>query len=85
MSKHKKETATIPVKPLINPLTEQDKIAIEHVLARLPEIHDLLTRAEACGLDVADRKAKHAMHEEIAKRLKEQFFPQQLSPPTGDE
>ena len=68
----------LPVKPLINPLTEQDRIAIEHVLDRLPHIKDLLLRAHECGLDVADRMAKHEMHEVIATKLKEHFFPTQL-------
>lgn len=71
---------TLKVAPLVNPLSENDRIAIEHVLARLPEIKDLLKRAEVCGLDVADRLAKHDMHEAIATRLKEQFFPQNLPP-----
>jgi hypothetical protein len=70
----------LPVNPLINPLTEQDRIAIEHVLARLPEIHDLLHRARECGLDVDDRFAKHEMHKVIATKLKEHFFPTQLPP-----
>lgn len=70
----------LPVKPLINPLTDNDRIALEHVLARLPEIHDLLHRAEACGLDVADRMAKHEMHKVIATKLKEHFFPVNLPP-----
>lgn len=67
-------------KPLINPLSENDRIAIEHVLGRLPEIHDLLLRAQACGLDVTDRLAKHEMHAAIASRLKENFFPDNPTP-----
>ena len=86
MSKKKPDEPTkLPVKPLINPLTEQDRIALEHVLARLPEIQDLLHRVAACGLDVQDRQDKHNMHLEIATRLKEHFFPPQLPLPTGDE
>lgn len=73
---------TLPVKPLINPLSEADRQAIENVLSRLPEIKDLLLRAEACGLDVADRLAKHDMHAAIAERLKDHFFPKNL-PVTG--
>lgn len=76
--------STLTAKPLINPLTENDRIAIEHVLARLPEIKDLLKRAEACGLDVKDRLDKHDMHEAIATRIKENFFPKHLSPPGGE-
>lgn len=83
-NKPEKTSAGLPVTPLINPLTEQDRIAIEHVIARLPAIEDLLHRANACGLDVADRQAKHQMHKEIATKLKEHFFPAQLPPPTGD-
>ena len=75
----------LPVQTLLNPLTENDRISIEHVLDRLPVIQDLLHRAHACGLDVADRQAKHEMHKEIATKLKEHFFPPQLPPPTGDE
>lgn len=77
------EPLKLPVKPLINPLTEQDRIALEHVLARLPEIQDLLHRANACGLDVADRQAKHDMHAIIATKIKEHFFPPNL-PPADD-
>lgn len=77
-------TSNVSVKPLINPLTENDRIAIEHVLSRLPEIKDLLNRAQACGLDVTDRLAKHEVHQAIASRLKEQFFPDMLSPPIGE-
>lgn len=73
----------LPVRPLINPLTEDDRIAIKHVLQRLPEIEDLLHRAHACGLDVADRMAKHEMHREIATKLQTHFFPAQL--PTTQE
>lgn len=74
-TKAKEASLAMPATPIINPLTEADRIAIEHVLGRLPEIADLLARAEAVGLDVADRKAKHEMHVAIATRLKEHFFP----------
>lgn len=72
------EPIKLPVKPLINPLNDDDRIALEHVLSRLPEIEDLLHRAEACGLDVADRKSKHEMHKVIATRLHTHFFPREL-------
>ncbi len=77
------EGTTLSARPLINPLTEADRLAIEHVLTRLPEIHDLLQRAKACGLDVDDRLAKHEMHTAIATRLKESFFPSS-PPPMGE-
>lgn len=68
----------LPVKPLINPLGDEDRQVLEYVLARLPQIKDLIDRAEACGLDMADRKAKHEVHHAIAKRLYEHFFPREL-------
>jgi hypothetical protein len=84
-TKSQKAKGGIPVTPLINPLTEADRIAIEYVLERLPEIADLLRRAEACGLDVSDRKDKHAMHTEIAAKLQEHFFPTNITLPTGND
>lgn len=68
----------MPVHPLINPLTEEDRIAIETVLNRLPMIYDLLHRAEQVGLDVAAHKDRHEMHKVIAERLHTHFFPKQL-------
>lgn len=72
------DSVKLPVKPLINPLSDEDRVVIEQVLARLPEIHDLLHRAEACGIDVTDRRAKHEMHHAIAHRLHAHFFPKEL-------
>lgn len=68
----------LPVRPLLNPLTDDDRIAIEHVLSQLPLIEDLLARAEACGLDVSERKEKHEVHKVIAQRLHTHFFPPTL-------
>lgn len=69
---------TLSVKPMINPLTEHDRAAIEAVLARLPEIQDLLDRAEACGINLGDRRDRHDMHAAIAQRLHTHFFPREL-------
>lgn len=68
----------LPVRPLINPLTENDLAALESVLARLPEIRDLIERAEACGIPVGDRREKHEAHHFIATQLHYRFFPKEL-------
>lgn len=73
----------LPVKPLLNPLTEDDRVLIEQVMTNLPMIEDLIHRAEACGCPVDDRKAKHEVHKEISKALYKHFFPAQL--PTTSE
>lgn len=73
----------LPVKPLLNPLTEDDRALLEQVRANLPMIEDLLHRAERCGCPVEERRAKHDVHKQITHKLLEHFFPQHL--PTHQE
>jgi hypothetical protein len=73
----------LPVMPLHNPLTPEDEAMLNHVISRLPIIEDLLHRAALCGLDVAERGARHEMHKAIAGQIKKHFFPDQL--PTASE
>lgn len=72
----------LPVKPLINPLTDEDRVALEQILHSVPHIEDLLCRAEACGLDVQQHRDRHEAHKEVATKLHTHFFPQQLPSPT---
>ena len=73
----------LPVHPLINPLTEHDLLAIEEVLRQGHMIADLLHRAAACDVDVGEHFTRHTMHQVVAKKLKDHFFPDQL--PTTQE
>jgi hypothetical protein len=68
----------LPVKPLINPLTDADLAALNQVIAKFEQIDDLLARAQHAGMDVSGHLAQHETHKEIARRLKEAFFPDHL-------
>lgn len=72
-----------PVKPLHNPLSHDDEAIIHQILARLKIAEDIILRAADCGLDVAGRYEQHKMHEAVANKLKQRFFPDQL--PTDQE
>lgn len=68
----------LPVRPLLNPLTDDDRLLLEQVINHLPMIEDLLHRAERCGCPVGDRWQKHQVHKEISSRLMDHFFPVEL-------
>lgn len=71
----------LPKADRINPLNENDRVTLEGFVQKQHAIHDLLVRAAACGLDVEDRLAKHAVHSQIAHTIRHQFFEGPPPPP----
>jgi hypothetical protein len=72
------EPVKLTVRPLINPLTEDDRMLLEQVMNHLPMIEDLLHRAERCGCPVTERWQKHEVHKQVATALRDHFFPVEL-------
>lgn len=60
-----------------NPLSEQDKEALDVALAECANCKSMIARAEQAGIDVSDMKARLAEFERVARGIKGAFFPNQ--------
>lgn len=82
---HKNEDGTykVPVKPLHTNLTPDDEAILNSIAAHHPVIADFLARCHNCGLDVAQHIGQVEAQAQFVKKVKQQFFPDQL--PTASE
>lgn len=71
----------LPVTPMLNPLSQEDLARLQEILETNKAHQDLINRCEQCSLNMEERRARADMHREVAKKLIEQFFPTNLSPP----
>ena len=74
--------ANVVGKPLLNPLTEEDYAALQHVINQAAVHADLITRCANCGMNMEEHSSRNTMHKEVAQRMMDQFFPQ---PTVGGE
>jgi hypothetical protein len=72
------DSVKLPVKPMLNLLTEDDRVLLEQVMARLPAIEDAIHRAAQCGIDVSAQADRHNMHATIAPTMHAKQFPREL-------
>jgi hypothetical protein len=75
---------TLPVRPLINPLSSEDEAVLESVMAKSAVVHDLTERMKACGIDVSQHQDRNSMHHHVASTMKQLFFPATLQIPPND-
>lgn len=68
----------LPIKPVHNPLDDNDHARLQEALTHLHIAEDLIHRAASCGLNVQDRLDRHATDHQVAKLIKERFFPDQM-------
>jgi hypothetical protein len=72
--------ATLPVRPLHNPLSAEDEAIINNALHRTTVHHDLIERMKQAGIDTSEQEARNAMHHHVASTLKKLFFPAGMVP-----
>lgn len=68
----------LPVKPIQQLLSEDDRVQLENVIAKLPVIQDILHRAAQSGIDVSAHQDRHDMHKVIAQSMHTSWFPKEL-------
>jgi hypothetical protein len=72
--------AKLPVRPIIQPLTEDDRQILRQVEELLPQIQDLLARAHDVGIDVAAKQDLHNAHVNVVAKLNHRFWGGQAPP-----
>lgn len=72
--------ATLPVRPLYNPLSAEDEAIINNAIQRTAVHDDLMRRMNEAGIDVSEQEARNAMHYHVASTLKNRFFPSGMVP-----
>lgn len=65
----------IPVAPIINPLDENDRMALLKMIEDNRIHMDVIQRCEDCSLPVADKKEKAEFQTNLAMLILSRFFP----------
>ncbi len=61
--------------PSNNPLTDEHCACLDRVMDNIVQTRDLLRKCKNCGLDVSRAEEEVNAQEQLARKLKAEFFP----------